>query len=219
MACLLCFTSGLIKEKHHRPRCHKTHWSTTVARVMGKIYHRKVFSPNKTNTGEQNSMKTHGPCGGDCLQTQREETLWKIGLWKRWLLILALGLIERRWKNKKSLQLFCAVNENTVGYKTKSMMWLESHSFQSLFSQSIWIERNHRPLHLPKHITLHTSYKLYNKSFVHFLLLLKTIKQIQDNAFSLKQQTFFPETDRHVAWLIWWQSHVLNQNCVFMHAS
>lgn len=49
---------------------------------------------------------------GDYLQTQGGETLWNIGLWKRWLLILALGLIEKKWKYKKILKLFCAVYEN-----------------------------------------------------------------------------------------------------------
>lgn len=45
MTCLLCFTSGLIKEKHPRPRFHRSHWSGPTAERDGRNSSLKNLQP------------------------------------------------------------------------------------------------------------------------------------------------------------------------------
>jgi len=105
MACLLCLTSGLIKEKHHRPCSHKTHWSTAAERVIGEIYHGKLFNSNKTNTGGQNDMRTPGHYSTDCLQTQRGHFIGNFCQEKDGWLLSLQGLQEKTEGQEGNLRL------------------------------------------------------------------------------------------------------------------
>lgn len=73
ITCLVCLTSGLIKEKHHGPHSPKTHWSATLKHLMGEIHHRELLSPNQTHVERPNN--TRPLVITDCLQTQWEDTL------------------------------------------------------------------------------------------------------------------------------------------------
>lgn len=61
MTCLLCLTSGLIKEKHHRPRFHKTHWSTIAGgKWWVKFITKNSSAQTKTHSGVESDTRTSG---------------------------------------------------------------------------------------------------------------------------------------------------------------
>lgn len=50
MTCLLCLTSGLIKEKHPRPCFHRSHWSGPTAECDGRNSSLKTHHQGKPST-------------------------------------------------------------------------------------------------------------------------------------------------------------------------